>query len=210
MRNLLVILLFALPAFLFGQKRQLSGGNNVAVKQIRGKIIVDKNFRDTFSFTKEWEYPDYTFKDDEGNFQIDEDRAIKAEDTMHLFFTARCTTNVQGGYDIRYCYAEKNDSLIKLTFKDGLPAYASEFYVYIDTAVFWCDVETIYPVVLPKQKKHSTTLKQKLILDKKGYSKGDTIKGYIRMEFEETINSQVMGEKKHEFFLSGYFKTTIM
>ncbi|MES2847854.1 MAG: hypothetical protein V4685_02275 [Bacteroidota bacterium] len=173
-------------------------------------IIVDKNFRDTFSFIKEWEYPDYTFKNDDGNFQIDEDRAIKAEDTTHLFFTARCTTNVQGGYDIRYCYAEKNDTLLKLTFKDGLPAYASEFYVYIDTGIFWCDAETIYPVVLPRQKKYCTTLKQKLILDKPVYSKGDIIKGYISMEFEETINSLKTGEKKHKFFFNGYFKTTIM
>jgi hypothetical protein len=193
----------------FGQTPHLFGANNVKVKQKISKITVDKNFIDTFSFSKQWAYPDYTFKDDSGHFEIDEDREITAEDTAHLYFTANCTTNVQGGYDIRYCFAKKKKNEIVLTFSDGLPAYASQFYVHIDTSTFWCDAETIYPVIAIGQKKFCRIIKQKITVDKSKYSKGDTIKGFIEIDFIETVSVPKKGVQKRNLFLKGYFKTPL-
>ena len=210
MRHFIIILLFYfLTNSLLGQTPHLFGENNVKVKKIISKVTVDKNFIDTFSFIKQWSYPDYTFKDDSGHFEIDENRKIIAEDTAHLYFTANCTTNVQGGYDIRYCYAKKKKNEIVLTFSDGLPAYASQFYVHIDTSNFWCDAETIYPVIASGQKKSCRITKQKLTVDKSKYSKGDMIKGVIEMEFIETVAVPKKGVQKRNLFLKGYFKTPL-
>jgi hypothetical protein len=129
--------------------------------------------------------------------------------TTHLFFTASCSTNVQGGYNIRYCYAKKNKSKITLIFSDGLPAYASEFYVHLDSANFSCDVETIYPVIAVGQRKYCTITRQNLVVDKLKYTKGDTLKGFREMEFIETVIVPNKNPKKRYLFLKGYFKTTI-
>jgi len=191
---------------LFGQKRHLFGANNVSVKQIVSKVTIDKNLKDNFSFTKKWDYPEGVFKDDStGEFTVDGSPL----DTTHLFFAANCSTNVQGGYDIRYCYATKDKNKITLTFAGGLPAYASEFYVYIGTLSFWCDAETIYPVIAKGQKKFCTIIKQKLIVDKPEYSRGDTIKGFIEMEFIETVAVPNKPVQKRSYFLKDYFKTPL-
>ncbi len=207
MRHFITISFFCfLTNSLFGQTKHLFGANNVSVKQIISKVTVDKNLKGNFSFTKNWDYPEGVFKDDStGEFTTDGSLL----DTTHLFFTANCSTNVQGGYDIRYCYATKVKNKIRLTFADGLPAYASEFYVYIDTSSFWCDVETIYPAITKGQKKSCTIAKQKLTLDKSKYSKGDTIKGFIEMEFIETVSVPNKAVQKRNLFLKGYFKTPL-
>ena len=207
MRHLTTIIFtLLLTQTLFGQKRYLVGANNVAVKQIVSKVTVDKSLKGNFSFSKKWDYPEGVFKDDStGEFTTDGSPL----DTTHLFYTANCSTNVQGGYDIRYCYAKKDKNKITLTFADGLPAYASEFYVYIDTTNFWCDAETIYPVFIKGQKKSCTIIKQKLTVDKPKYSKGDKIKGFIEMDFIETVSVPKKAVQKRKYLFKGYFKTTL-
>jgi hypothetical protein len=191
---------------LFGQKIQLVGANNVFIKQVVSKITVNKHLKGDFSFTKKWDYPEGIFKEDStGEFGTDGSPL----DTTHLFYTANCSTNLQGGYKIRYCYAKKFDHKITLTFADGLPAYASKFYVHIDSSDFWCEAETIYPMFVKGQKKYCTTIKQKLIIDKSTYSKGDSIKGYIEMEFIETVELPSSRVHKNRYFLKGNFKTPV-
>ena len=91
-------------------------------------------------------------------------------DTTHLFFTANCSTNVQGGYEIRYCFADRIKDNIVLTFSDGLPAYASEYYSYITADSFYFRPRTIYPLKSHGEKisyqvtKQQLTLKQKFVL----------------------------------------------
>ena len=207
MRHIITIsFLGFLTNSLFGQTKHLFGANNVSVKRLISKVTVDKNLKGNFSFTKKWDYPEGVFKNDStGEFTTDGSPL----DTTHLFFTANCSTNVQGGYDIMYCYATKAKNKITLTFADGLPAYASEFYVHIDTSRFWCDVETIYPAITKGQKKSCTIVKQKLTLDKSKYLKGDTIKGFIEMEFIETVSVPNKAVQKRNLFLKGYFKTPL-
>ncbi len=104
------------------------GTDNNLVRQMVSRITVDKNLKGNFSFTKNWDYPEGIFRDvSTGEFTTDGSPL----DTTHLYFTSNCSTNVQGGYNIRYCYANKEGNKIKLTFSDGLPAYASKFYIYL-------------------------------------------------------------------------------
>jgi hypothetical protein len=207
---LIILLLTVCTTFLYGQEKFLVGANNVKTKKIISKITIDNNFIDTFSFINQWDYPAYTIKNDRGHFSIDEDREMTPQDTAHLYFTAKCKTNVQGGYDVRYSYAKIDKGELVLTFVDGAPAYNSEFYVHINDTNFWCDVETVYPLTYSNEKKSCTITKQALIIDRANYSLGDTIKGFIEIEFIETVTVPKKGTQKSKLFLKGYFKTPII
>src|ERR1700747_1575032 len=78
------------------------------------KIAIAEEPFYVFGFTKHWAYPWYITKDDNGKFSSAEDVKITAKDTAHLFYTASCSTNVQGGYEIRYCAASRVDGEIKI------------------------------------------------------------------------------------------------
>ncbi len=166
--------------------------------------------KDTFSFAKKWDYSWEVFKDDStGEFTKNSSEPLLPVDTTHLFYTANCVTNIQGGYDIRYCFAEKNKGIILLTFSDGLPAYASEFYAYINGDSFYFKPKTIYPIHTPAQKITYEVTKQKLMLNKHHFEIGDTIMGYIETEFIETVSVPVKGTHKRTFYLSGYIRTPL-
>jgi len=72
------------------------------------QIILDTNFKDTFSFVDKWAYHWETLKLDNGRFSSTSHDKITAKDTTHLYYTANCSTNVQGGYNIQYCYASND------------------------------------------------------------------------------------------------------
>jgi len=171
-------------------------------------ITIDKNFRDTFTFHKQWAYEWSVIKEDDGSFSKAFDGKVKAADTAHLFYTANCSTNVQGGYHIRYSYAEKiNDELV-LTFEDGLPAYASVFWIHIKNDSFYFKPKTIYPQ--PTRGKLSYHIdSQKLVLNKNQFSRGELVKGYIDIQFTEVTSSPGNESRERKYFLRGYFRTPL-
>jgi hypothetical protein len=170
------------------------------------KIKIDRQFKDTLSFINKWDYPTGVYKDDSsGEFSTLGDSL----DTTHLFFTANCSTNVQGGYEIRYCFADKNKGNLVLTFSDGLPAYASEYYIYIKSDSFYFRPKTIYPTVYPGEKISYHVTKQKLTLKDGSYKIGDTIIGYVDTEFIETVSVPKRGAKSHKYYLKGFIKTPL-
>ncbi|HET6994967.1 MAG TPA: hypothetical protein VFI06_08290 [Chitinophagaceae bacterium] len=174
------------------------------------RVNVDTQLKDTFSFDQEWDYAWDVFKDDStGEFIKASDQPLTAADTTHLFFTAKCSTNVQGGYDIRYCYAKKESSDIVLTFSDGLPAYASEYYVYIKGDSFSFRPKTIYPAFTRGQKISYRITKQKLVLNRNAYSPGDIIIGYIDIGFLEIVSAPGHKTEQHPLYLRGYIKTLL-
>jgi hypothetical protein len=180
---------------------QLSFGQT---KYSRARI--DEEFKDTFSFVDEWDYPAGVYKDEStGEFSTLGDPL----DTTHLFFTANCVTNVQGGYQVRYCFANKNKDNIVLTISDGLPAYASKYYVYIKGDTFYFQPKTIYPVIYPGEKISYEVTKQKLTLNKSSYKAGDTIICFIDAEFIETVSLPKKGSQSHRYYLKGFIKTPL-
>ena len=174
------------------------------------KVSFDRQMKDTFSFSKHWDYSWEVFKDDStGEFTKNDDQPLTPADTAHLFYTANCFTNIQGGYDIRYCFADHNKGITTLTFSDGLPAYASEFFLYIKGDSFYFEPKTIYLLYIPGQKISYRVTKQKLTLNKSNYKIGDTIIGYVDAEFIETVSVPKKGTKQHKFYLKGYVRTQL-
>ena len=199
-----------IKAFIFYLVLLVVGGQNSFAQAKYSKLSVDRQMKDTFSFAKQWDYSWEVFKDDStGEFTRNDDQFLKPSDTAHLFYTANCLTNVQGGYDIRYCFADQSKGITTLTFSDGLPAYASEFYFYITGDSFYFKPKTIYPMHIAGQKVSYQVTKQKLTLNKNNYKIGDKIIGYVDAEFIETVSVPKKGTKKHTFYLKGYIRTPL-
>ncbi|MEP7252031.1 MAG: hypothetical protein ABI683_06610 [Ginsengibacter sp.] len=181
--------------------------SNAQIKYSR--FSIDRQIKDTFSFKKQWDYSWEVSKDSTGEFKRNDDQILSPADTAHLFYTAYCVTNVQGGYDIKYSFAYRAIGAFTLTVADGLPAYASEFYFYIKGDSFYFKPKTIYPMNIPGQKISYQVTKQKLTLNKSNYGIGDTIIGYVDTEFIETVSVPKKGAQKHKFYLRGYIRTPL-
>jgi hypothetical protein len=175
------------------------------------RVNVDTQLKDTFSFDQQWDYSWDIFKDDStGEFIKASDQPLVPADTAHLFFTAKCSTNVQGGYEIRYCFADKDGSDIVLTFSDGLPGYASEYYIYIKGDSFSFKPRTIYPAPPMRGEKTSYRItKQKLVLNRDVYSEGEIIVGYVDISFLEIVSAPGHKTVQHPRYLRGYIKTPL-
>ena len=196
--------------FIFSLAFLSIGGQNSFAQAKYSKLSVDRKMKDTFSFAKQWEYSWEVFKDDStGEFTRNDDQSLTPADTAHLFYTANCLTNVQGGYDIKYCFAIQRKDIITLTLSDGLPAYASEFYLHISGDSFYFKPKTTYPLYIPGQKISYKVTKQKLILNKNNYKIDDLIIGYIDAEFIETVSVPKRGTKQHKFYLRGNIRTPL-
>jgi hypothetical protein len=200
--NLKTAVLFSVFVFLIIQELPAQGKYS--------RVNVDPQLKDTFSFDQQWDYAWDIFKDDStGEFIKASDQPLVAADTAHLFFTAKCSTNVQGGYEIRYCYADKDSSNIVLTFSDGLPAYASEYYIYIKGDSFNFRPKTIYPAPSRGDKTSYRTTKQKLVLNRNTYSQGDIIFGYVEIHFLEIVSGPGHKTEQHPRYLRGFIKTPL-
>jgi hypothetical protein len=156
------------------------------------------------------DYDWQVIKDDStGKLTVMGDTLVKKEDTTHLFFTANCNTNIQGGYNIRYCSATiMNDSLV-ISFADGLPAYASSFYIIIKKDRFYFVPKIIYPQKMILEKITYSIEYQKLHLTKSTFKKNENISGYINVSFVETTTLSNRQSHKRVYFLNGYFNTVI-
>ena len=181
---------------------------SIAQSKTNGIIVFKKAPKDSLSFTNNWAYPAGVEKDVNGKFDKITDGEIAKNDTSHLFFTAHCRTNVQGGYDIRYCYAKRKAGSINLSFIDGEPAYENEFKILISEGKFSFTPEISYPELILGSKIIYKVTAAKLILYNKNYKASKEISGYIDAEFSETTLLQGKIEK-HHYFLKGYFKAPV-
>ena len=208
MKKLLLFLaLFLVWAFPDGRAQGLSS-----------PVTVDPALKGDFRFTESWDYP-WDYVPEEQPVKTTGRRTpakaigrqLRAGDTAHLFFTARCTTNVQGGYAIRYCFATRQQDSLMLSFSDGLPAYASSFYVRVYKGQFVFRPDVVYPVFQAGERIHHRVTRQKLALtnQQERYRRGDLITGYIDVEFTETVSRQGEPARITPLFLRGYFRTPV-
>jgi hypothetical protein len=182
---------------------------SIAQSVVYNSISFKKKPKNVFSFEKNWAYPSNVVKDSNGKFSKTEDGVIAAQDTIHLYFTADCKTNVQGGYNIRYCYATQKSGDITLSFSDGLPAYTSEFNIFILGNKFYFKPKIIYPNLNVGQKISYKVNQSALTLYKKNYKAVKMISGYINAEFTETVSDGGKSAKINKYYFRGYFKTPI-
>jgi len=172
-------------------------------------IAFEKEPKETFSFTRNWAYPWNVIKDNNGKFSKADDGEIIAADTSHLYFTANCKTNVQGGYSIRYCSAIKKGENVNLNFFDGLPAYGSEFNVILSKNVFSFKPRIVYPELKTDDRMHYKVIREKLVIYQKNYPISKMISGYIDAEFTETALDAQNRRYLNKYYFRGYFKTAV-
>ena len=196
--------LFALLFCLF-----IHGSKSFAQTSQHNSVTNSREPDYVFTFTQNWAYPWNITKDDNGRFSKIEDGKITSKDTVHLYFTANCKTNVQGGYSIGYCYATKEAGNIKLNFSDGLPAYPSEYDVTIERNRFSFNPNLIYPEMILGEKRSCRVTKNKLMLYQKNYTNSKEISGYIDAEFIETTSIAGKKPESHRYYFRGYFKTPV-
>ena len=172
-------------------------------------VTVDKHFKDTLTFSNKWDYPWYIVVDDGGgNMENTLGGTLMETDTVHLYHTANCWTNHQGRHNVRFCDAILNKDTITLLFQPELPAYASELSISIKDKLFWSDFSATYPA--PAKKLSWVITKQKLVLNKKSYTPGDTINGYLEVEFIETSTEANQKAFRKKYYYKGYFKTPLL
>jgi hypothetical protein len=184
-------------------------GQVTTEKRLVSVVTVDKYFKDTLTFNKNWSYPWYIVVDNNGgNMENTLGGKLTETDTVHLYHTANCWTNHQGRHKIRYCDAILYNDTISLFLQPELPAYASQLLISIEGSLFWSDFSATYPV--PTGKLSWIVNKQKLVLDKKSYMPGDTIKGYLEVEFIETSVEANQKNLKKKYYYKGYIKTPLL
>ena len=110
--NLKTFIIYFSVLFFIGKKSIAQNifpiGKDSLTNKTFSKFLVDTYHKDIFSFAKNWDYSWDVYKDDStGMFSKNGEEPITSSDTAHLFYTANCLTNVQGGYEIRYCFADK-------------------------------------------------------------------------------------------------------
>jgi hypothetical protein len=179
--------------------------------QKQGRVSFQPAMRDTFSFANRWDYPwDVIREDSGGMFSKIEDGLITAEDTAHLYFTANCTTNVQGGYEVRYAYAHLQADTLTIRFEDGLPAYASNFEIQVVKDRFYFQPRLIYPAARRAGEQVSYEMKkQELVLQKAHYKPGDIVMGRVDIEFEARISVPGKETAVRPFYFNGFLRVPV-
>ena len=121
--------------------------------------------------------------------------------------TARCLTSYQDEHLMNFCYARMfDDGTIRLCI-DG---HSEDLTICVKNGVFWSQYIYYYKRYTPADKGlRWTTTKQRLILDKKSYHKGDVIKGKIVFECEETVDKPLSDEFPKVITIKGAFKTIL-
>jgi hypothetical protein len=169
-----------------------------------GKIPVGK-----FMFDKGWAYRWNIIKHDDGRFENTIGDGFKPADTAHLYFTANCKTNVQGGYLIRYCYAGFKTDTVVLNFADGAPAYNNEFKLYLIGHKFYIEPNITYPELVSWQKTTYRITNSELLITSRNYANAKTIRGYVNIEFDEVTKEPRHKPHINKLYLRGYFKTPL-
>jgi hypothetical protein len=187
----------------------LIASSSLAQSKTYTTVTIRKISGTRLTFTKKWAYPWNIIKVKDDKFEdIESGKTIKSE-VAHLYLTADCQTDVQGGYSVRYCYASKYKDTIRLNFADGLPAYANEFNIYIENGRFYFEPKIIYPQLIPNEKLIYHPISSKLILDQNNYKTAKMITGYINAVFEEITYSSTKKQAAKKYYFRGYFKAPV-
>jgi hypothetical protein len=150
-------------------------------EQMWSQVDYDSSLTDPFFTSHEWSYPWWIIKHPDGHFEstrgFDESPVIEPPRMMH---TARCfSTSFGTKHLVHLCEARLlDDNVIDLLIHVKNPAFRDSLRVRIRNGKFTCQ----YWIVDHKGAFTWTTTRQKLILDRDAYGKGDVIKG--RIDFE--------------------------
>jgi hypothetical protein len=134
------------------------------------------------------------------------------EDPKKIFtHTAKCITEHQMRHVIRFCDAQLlADGTIELYIHDFTAATNDNLKIKIKDGYFTSQYWTVYVVDKGNENVIWTTKKQDLILNKKNYKKGDTIKGKIEFECLQEVTNSKSGERyPQSISIEGFIKPAL-
>ena len=144
-------------------------------------------------------------EDDDGNLENTFGGQIAAEDLLRIEHTADCTSSHQGKHLMEFCDAVATTDGVKLTISGGMPAYASDISLTINSKLeFKCSFSADYPG--PTGPLHWKVTKKALKLKSANLKSGTRIRGWISVEFEEMDDTS---KESHTYKIEGYFKPVI-
>jgi hypothetical protein len=161
-------------------------------QQIRSAVIYDEKLKDRFFTKKQWSMGDPNF----------------GEAKTKRLHTAQCVTDHQIRHFVRFCDGQiLEDGTLQLYIHDFTPSTVDDLLILVKDEQFTCQYWTVYMGDRGDENLIWTTKKQKLILDKKTYRKGERIKGKIEFEcLQEVTNPKYGGRFPQSIKIEGVFK----
>jgi hypothetical protein len=149
---------------------------------LKNKVKYDHSLRDSFFFMDKWSYPNFTFKDINGNFIFNSDE----HDTAHLFHTSNIAIQFDSLeineidddlYKIHFGQAQiVNDTMI-LEFSETTASSHDYVKIKVFNKHFTSEYISGYPWI-----NDYTLEKQTLILQREAVMIGDTLRGYLDLK----------------------------
>jgi hypothetical protein len=180
-------------------------------KQMVSPVEYDPEIFDLFFDEVETSWPWWIVDHGDGTFEDTRGHITKIEDIPVLTHTADCRTRHQGLHQIKFSHARLlKDGAIKLKIEDESASTWDSLTIHIDNGRFSSHYKTRYPADPPDIGLIWTTTKQRLVLEKKNYKKGDVIKGRIEFEcVQEATNPKYGGRNPRKIRIEGPFKPTL-
>lgn len=180
-------------------------------KQMESPVEYDAEMTDHFFEVDKWSPPWWIVERDDGSFEDTTGQITRREDIPKLRLTAECRTEHQIPHLINFSEARQidEDTIEIRIHGDSASAY-DDLTVIIKNGHFSSQYKTVYPVAAANTGLIWTTTKQRLLLNKKHYEKGEVIKGRIEFECDEDMRDTRNGKKQtHSIRIEGRFKPTL-
>lgn len=158
-----------------------------------------------FFRTTETSFAWHLVEGDEGKLEDTMDGNIDPEDLARVEHTAHCRSTHQGDHAMDFCDAEQTVGGVRLVIFGGMPAYASDLTVTINSKrEFQCAFSAVYPGATNPLRWRVT--KKAMKLKKADFAAGCRLRGWISVDFEEIDETT---KETHPYHIEGYFKPVI-
>lgn len=170
-----------------------------------GVAAIDPKLESPFFKTTKTSYHWEIVEDDDGNLENTFGGQISAEDLLRIEHTANCTSSHQGEHAMEFCDAVATADGVNLTISGGMPAYASNISVAINSKLeFKCCFSAVYPG--PAGPLNWRVTKKAMKLKSADLKSGKRLRGWISVEFEEMDD---FSKETHAYKIEGYIKPVI-
>ncbi|HAR41996.1 MAG TPA: hypothetical protein DCS07_05095 [Bdellovibrionales bacterium] len=180
-------------------------------KQMESSVEYDTEMTDQFFEVDTWSSPWWIIEQDDGSFEDTTGQITRREDIPRLRHTAECRTEHQIPHMIKFSEARQIDKdTIEIRIHDESASTFDDLTVIVRNGRYSSHYKTVYPVAAANTGLVWTTTKQRLVLNKKQYAKGDFIRGRIDFECVEEMKDARNGKKNiRTIRIEGRFKPTL-
>lgn len=158
-----------------------------------------------------WRAPWWIIEHDDGTFEDTTGRITRREDIPRLRNTADCRTGHQLPHTIRFSSARRIDEeTVEIRIRDETASTYDDVMILVRNGRFLARYRTVYPVAAANDGIVWTTKKQRLVLNKRSYRDGETIRGWIEFECTEESTDPRSGAKERRVIrIEGPFKPVL-